>query len=250
MKNLFCALSLLTASTLVPAASAQLKPAPVDPAKQSSQEFLKTTRDQLLGNCWLKLGGNANFRAKDGSRLKLKIELIAELKPLELTFLSMLDKESVKLHHNFGLKKKMDVLDDGRPKTGSNYEAIGIRPEDLSMSFLYWDFEREYERDSINVGLISCRVFKLANPDTLDEYAKVWISEKYLGPVKVEWYRGSEKDPFQSLEFAEFNEVNKVSVPAIIKMTNPKGDLQLFFDKRDAAFSKESPPDLFPKAKN
>ncbi len=247
MKTFFCALSLITAATLAPSTSAQLKPAPVDPAKQTSQEFLKTTRDQLLGNCWLKLGGRANFRAKDGSRLKLDLGLSAELKPLELTFLSTLDQETVKLHHDFGLRKKTVILEEGRLKTGSKYETLNIRPEDLSMSFLYWNFQQEYKRESL--GLIACRVFQLANPDSLDEYAKVWISEKYLGPVQVEWYRGSDKDPFQSLKFEEFTDVNKVWVPTIITMANAKGELQLKFDKLDAAFSKESPATLFEKAK-
>jgi Outer membrane lipoprotein-sorting protein len=249
MKTLVCLVSLLTASALVPSASAQLRPAPVDPAKQTSQEFLKTTRDQLLGNCWLKLGGRANFRAKDGSRLKLDIGLSAELKPLELTFMSTLDQETVKLHHDFGLRKKTAILEDGRLKIGSKYDVLGIRPEDLSMSFLYWNFQREDDRKALGVARIACRVFQLANPDSLDEYAMVWISEKYLGPVKVEWYRGSAKTPFQSLEFTEFTEVNKVWVPTIIEMANDKGELQLKFEKLDAAFSKESPAQLFEKAK-
>ncbi|MEN9360035.1 MAG: Outer rane lipoproteinsorting protein [Verrucomicrobiota bacterium] len=249
MKIFVCLFSLLTATALVPNAAAQLKPVPADPAKQASQEFLKTTRDQLLGNCWFKLAGNANFRGKDGKRLKLELGVSAELKPLELTFLSTLDQEAVKLHHDFGLKKKTVLLEDGRLKLGSKYEALDIRPEDLSLSFLYWDFQMEYKRDSLGVALISCRVFKLANPDSLDEYAKVWISEKYLGPVKVEWYRGSDDKPFQSLEFEEFTEVNKVWVPTIIKMSNAKGELQLKFDKIDAAFSKETPAHLFEKAK-
>ena len=143
----------------------------------------------------------------------------------------------------------MKVLENTLGKDNS-FDKVGLKPTDLSLAFMYWDYIKEYPRDGLGaVGQYKCRVMLLANPDTDkdDKYVKVWLSERVLAPLKVEWYKDLKKDPIKELTFKDFAEKNKVWVPLELKITNDKGDLQVKFDKEKiaAAFSKTVPADLY-----
>ena len=66
---------------------------------------------------------------------------------------------------------------------------FGLRPQDLTMTFLYWEFIKELAEESTK--MINCRVLELKSPDG-KETAKVWISKKYYFPIKVEWTKITE----------------------------------------------------------
>jgi len=95
---------------------------------------------------------------------------------------------------------------------------FGLRPEDLTMSFLYWKFIREFPEESSK--MIDCRVMELESPDKT-ETAKVWISKKYYFPIKVEWTKAGEKEPFRSLEVSSFKQQGDYGV---IKRLDLYGD--------------------------
>ena len=209
-----------------------------------SEDFLDLSREQLLGNCWMKMSGNVNVRPKEGSRRRLKINCAAQLEPEKITFQISLNKaQSFKVESSFGEKHDTKVLEDSRGKD-SEFEKIGIKPVDLSLAFMYWDYQKEYKPETLGLSRIACRVFLLGDPDS-STFVKVWISEKYLGPLKVEWYGDLQKDAFQSLSFEDFAETNKVWHPVEVKLKNAKGDLQIRFEKVDAAFSTETPKGLY-----
>ncbi|MCM8531831.1 MAG: hypothetical protein NE330_11770 [Lentisphaeraceae bacterium] len=221
--------------------SAQVK----DPSKLESEDFLELCQKQLLGNCWLKMSGRMNVRATIGERQPhMSISCAAQLVPNKITFKATLNKaESFKVEHVFGKKHDTKVLENKLGKE-NGFSKVGIKPSDLSLSFMYWDYIKEYERDSLGVLRVKCRVLLLGNPDG-SEFAKVWLSEKHLGPLKVQWFVDLKKGPKQELTFEDFAEKNKVWVPLEVKITNKKGDLQIKFEDIDAQFSAQIPENLY-----
>ena len=78
---------------------------------------------------------------------------------------------------------------------------IGIRPGDLSFSFLYWSFISEDEQERLKGQL--CRVVRLGDPKT-QEQVKLWLSVQYLIPLKVQWFHQKEQIPHRELELTDF----------------------------------------------
>jgi len=240
MKKIIMVLALLAAIPLC----AELKK---DPSKMESEAFLELSRKQLLGNCWMKMKGNINGRTKDGvRRQRLKIDCAARLVPNKITFMATINKtQSFKVEHVFGKIHNTTILEDKRGKN-SDFDKIGISPLDLSLAFMYWDYIKEKKREVIGLSRIACRRFLLADPDS-GTAVIVSISVKYLGPLKVEWYKkGALKEkPHQILTFEDFAETNDVWHPVEVKIINEKGELQVRFEKVQAAFSEVIPKDLY-----
>ena len=221
-----------------------------DPAKMESEDFLDKCRAQLLGNCWVKLEGNINHRDPDGKRSRpMKIKCAAQLIPNKITFKATVNsKQSFKVEHIFGQKHDTKILENTL-EADNGFTKVGIKPTDLSLAFMYWDYIKEFQEENIGtLGAFKCRVFLLGNPDGKD-FVKVWLSEKYLGPLQVEWLKGIKQEdqanPQQTLMFKDFAEKNKVWVPLESKIENSKGELQIRFKEVDAAFSMKVPEDLY-----
>ena len=232
----------LVSSLFVLSSQAQL--ASKDTTSMESEDFLDLSRQQLLSNCWMKMKGNVNVRPKEGGRRRLAISCAAQLQPEKITFkITLNKKQSFKVESTFGDKHDTKVLEDSRGED-SDFTKIGIKPIDLSLAFMYWDYQKEYKSESLGLSRISCRVFLLGDPDSTT-FVKVWISEKYLGPLKVEWYVDLQKAPYQSLTFEDFAETNKVWHPVEVKIKNGKGELQIRFENVNAAFSKVTPKGLY-----
>jgi hypothetical protein len=221
-------------------------PVVVKPSAMSDEKFIDASRKALISTSWIKMSGNLNTRPKQGKRARYPLTIAAEIRPQKLVFKTTINKtQSVKVQHTYGDEHETKVLET-TVKEGGLYQKLMIKPQDLSLSFMYWDMIKEYKSESLGITRIKCRVFLMANPDST-EYAKVWISEKYLGPVKVMWCR--EKidfdKPQQILEFEGFTEKNKVWMPTDIYIKNGFGEMQIKLKEHDAAFSLTSPSDLF-----
>lgn len=221
-----------------------------DTKELDSEDFLEKCRQQLLGNCWIKLDGVLMHSDPDGKRSRpVKIKCAAQLIPNKITFKATLNgAESFKAEHLFGQKHDTKVLENTL-KDSNGFDKVGIKPADLSLAFMYWDYIKEYEKDRLGVlDAYKCRVFLLANPDGKN-FVKVWLSEQQHGPLQVQWLKGIKKEdqenPQQVLVFKDFAEKNKVWVPLESKIKNSKGELQIRFNEVDAAFSTKEPADLY-----
>lgn len=84
-------------------------------------------------------------------------------------------------------------------------EQLGLRAEDLTFSFLFWEVVEEGEREVI-AGQ-PCRVIRLRDP--ADGGAVLgWFSEKFLFPLRLEWSRPGERDPWRVCEFNRFGKLD------------------------------------------
>ncbi len=107
---------------------------------------------------------------------------------------------------------------------------FGLRPQDLTMTFLYWNFIKEFPEESTK--MIACRVLELESPDK-KETAKVWLSKKYYFPIKVQWTRAGEKEPFRSLEVSSFKQQGKYGVIKRLELYGPGWRTKINFTKTE-----------------
>jgi hypothetical protein len=143
----------------------------------------------------------------------------------------------------------VNIIRDGNKNSSALMENFGIRPEDLTMSFLFWNFVKELPGES--VSLVDCRVFLLASPDR-NETAKVYIGRENYFPVKVEWAKtgpgGAFTAPSRTMEVASFRKLNGLYIVDSIIFYGPGWKSKVDFSDCRAGFIKDGiPKDLFRK---
>lgn len=86
---------------------------------------------------------------------------------------------------------------------------FGLRPGDLTLSFIYWPLVREL--DSSRVRGLACRDMMFESPSWsgIHEWVRCSISEEYGYPLRAEWYASPEdcvagSDPLRTLEVSSF----------------------------------------------
>ncbi|WDE97511.1 hypothetical protein PQO03_16915 [Lentisphaera profundi] len=235
MKNSF--INLLCMCFLVTAGAAE------DRSKMKTEAFLDLSRKAMIGDSWFKMKGNINTRPKTGKRARYPFVLSVLMREDSLIVRTKLKDDAIKVEYKFGDLHQTKILESSDKKL---YDQLQLRPGDFSLSFMYWDLMKEYSSESLGLARIKCRVFLLADPDK-DEYAKVWISEKYLGPVKVMWKTGSLDfdKPDRILQFEGFTKKNNRSMPKEAYFKNPYGDMQIKFNEHDGDYGLSYPKDLF-----
>jgi hypothetical protein len=125
---------------------------------------------------------------------------------------------------------------------------FGLRPQDLTMTFLYWEFIKELPAESTK--MINCRVVELKSPDG-KETARVWISKKYYFPIKVQWTQVNEKEPFRSLEVSSFKQQGNYGVIKRLELYGPGWRTKINFTKTEIGTPEKGavPKGLFLKIK-
>lgn len=64
---------------------------------------------------------------------------------------------------------------------------MGLKPEELFLSFLYWELDDVLEQGAMVRGL-ACTVLRLNHPGE-EKQVMAWHSEKYGFPVQAKWDR-------------------------------------------------------------
>lgn len=105
---------------------------------------------------------------------------------------------------------------------------MGVRPSDLTMSFLFYPILKEL--DSATVKGAGCRVVLLEAPDK-SEQAKVYIASRYCFPLKAEFFKAGEKEPYRTLEVNSFRQSNDLYYTDEISLYGPGWRTRINFDK-------------------
>ena len=93
---------------------------------------------------------------------------------------------------------------------------VGLHPSDITLSFLYWNFSKEYPREKVRGQ--ECRVIHLQDPDSTD-FATIWISKKYCFPLRVMWSHSSDQLPFRTLDFTGFEKIKEAWIIKELRVT-------------------------------
>ena len=113
------------------------------------------------------------------------------------------------------------------PKKQSILADFGLRPEDLTMTFLFWKYKQEFDAESVRSQ--KCRVLGLENPQS-GEGAKVFLSEQYYFPVKVEWIKPGEKTVYRTLEVSEVRRESDFWTVGELVLYGPGWKTRITFD--------------------
>lgn len=210
----------------------------------TSVEFISVVRNPPGRECWAKMDGKATHK-RDGSKtVSAPVHLGILFTPKRTVAQVKFKNEIYNIGQSYGnppTSTTESILEDDKPQIG----VFGIRPEDLTMGFIYWPVKVENEKESA-LGQ-SCRVFTMVSP-AKDETAKVYISEEYFFPLKVEWSKLSEdgksaEAPFRTLEITSFKKEKDFWLVNSLGIFGPGWRTKIEFESRSAGFSKDGVPD-------
>ena len=119
------------------------------------------------------------------------------------------------------------------PMQGSNQENpmlgyMGVRASDLTMSFLFYPVVKELESEIVR--MVPCRVVLLEAPDK-SEQVRVYIARNHYFPLKAEFLKPGESEPFRTLEVNSFKQENDLYYTDEIGLYGPGWRTRINFDK-------------------
>ena len=176
-------------------------------AEQDIRHFLQLARKPPVLDSWAKLNGTVRHKGNGKSIKNIPIEIRAHLTPDTIMAQIIFNQQA-----HYLSKQRFSGGDDGsevilQREAEEGYVSIsdvGLRPDDITLSFLFWNFEREYPQGRVRGQ--NCRVVKLKSPKGNDS-VKVWLSMKYYFPLKVEWSRSDDRFIYRTLEFTGFEKI-------------------------------------------
>lgn len=245
-----------------------------DNSKLSSAEFLKKTRVPQGRESWAFMKGEASHmryvkvgNSKERKVMDAELAVSIDFTPTNTIGQVVIEerledkkvpakKESFKIMQTYtGSKDSTTIIPGAKnpPQKQSVMGNFGIHPQDLTMSFLYWDYQKELKRDTC-LGY-DCRVFLLKNPDAkaAEKYAKVYIVTKYLFPLKVTWYKddktalGQVKGQYRTMEVSSFKEEGDFVLVAELSLKGPGWNTRISFDDTEAGYTNDKKPEGFYK---
>ena len=164
----------------------------------SAVEFLEAAREPFQRDAWGRFAGTV---IHVGARGKYKVPMTLETLFSRESFRArvVLDNDNTyRLNGRHGGSGADAVhLELPEDEKVPGLRDMGIEPEDVTMSFISWEFVRELPRESVRRQ--RCRVMELKHPS--DELrVRVFFSESYRFPLRVEWHRPQEEKPWRQLE--------------------------------------------------
>ena len=169
-----------------------------DMSAMSSADFLREIRKPLRTDAWGEFTGSILNKGQGRRRgtLRVRITFTSESMFTQIV-LNDVNVYSLEQKHGSGDKATTAKLELPEKETEPGLFEFGVRPEDMSFSFIYWDFLEEMPREKKRMS--ECRVFRLAAPDksgTVD----VWFHASHGFPLEARWYRNGEKEAWRKLE--------------------------------------------------
>ncbi len=171
--------------------------ASVDVSSLSAAEFLKEIRQPLRRNVWGEFTGSINY--KGTRRMKGKLRVRITFTPSEMfTQIVLNDKNVYSLEQKHGEGTGTTAkIEMPEAESLPGLFDFGVRPEDMTFSFIYWDFKEELPREKRRMS--ECRVMILSAPDGSGT-VKVWFHAKYGFPMEADWFKNGESKPWRHLE--------------------------------------------------
>jgi len=212
----------------------------------STADFLRIAQHPKGQKSWAQLSGTATHERKKMQKKESPIYLGIKFAPqLTVAELSIGDEETYSIgQSSFSANEKVTIIPaKDTPYSSSILKDYGIKPDDLTMSFLFWDLLKELEPDT--AAGQKCRVFLLRSPDK-QEIAKAYISSRYFFPLKVEWKRVNEDESYRALKVNSFKNINDLWLVNEILFSGPGWRTTIDFnDCKAGLIKKGAPKDLF-----
>ena len=184
---------------------------------ETTEAFCNSLRQPPVTPAWAILEGKAEFRPKGEKTQREAISLRIHMTPAMLRAQLLFgDDERYLVQQVFadGLEGG-SVITEEKPGEGAlSLAAVGLRANDLMLSFLYWDLVGELPSEKI--GGSACRVLQLKHEN---EVVHVWGSVEHRFPLQVHWYDAGRKDPKRTLRFTDFEALDEKRFWVVKSMT-------------------------------
>jgi hypothetical protein len=215
-------------------------------AAQTTQ-LLATIRRPPVADCWLIMGGTAKYRATGKETVSLPLELRGRFTPaLSEVQLVFSGHERYRVRQDFAAGAAgTSVVQEQAAKAGQAALAdVGIQPGDITFSFLFWDFKEDQGAETVKGN--ECRILHFQQAGGT-ERARVWVSTRYGMPMQVQWFRGTEQQPWRQLEIVKVRRVDDIWVVSAAKVSSPTWKTMVTFDDVEVKRVGETPApvDLF-----
>ena len=165
----------------------------------SAQDFLAEVRKPLRTDAWGEFTGRVTYKSPKGQQKgDLRVRITFTSKSMH-TQIVLNDKNVYAMEqvHKEGEAVKTSIEMPETEERPGLFE-FGVDPEDLTFSFIYWDFIEELPRESSR--LRECRVMRLKDP-TGKGTVNVFFSAKHGFPMEASWFREGETKAWRKLEF-------------------------------------------------
>lgn len=209
--------------------------------KMSSEKFLEKARHPSTGDYWVTMEGKAVHMRKEKDDSESPIYVALRMFPDRTSAQVIINgNEGYLLGQKYeaGQEATSVIAMDPKPAK-STLADFGLCPQDLTMTFMFWKFDKELKEESIKGN--DCRVFKLDSPSG-DEFIHVYISSEYYFPIKVEWFKKGGEKPYRTGEFSGFRKSGSFWLISELKIYGPGWMTKIEFDKTAADFCDKSIP--------
>lgn len=191
-----------------------------DDVDLTAEQFLQLARNLPVTESWARLRGTMIHKTGPTGPQKRALSLNIHIQPRRIVSQLRIDNGApIKIEHA-GAYGALTVTSAGERDGKAELAAVGIEPEDLTLSFLHWDFQRE--RDGASVRGQACRVLELRKPESGDS-VQAFIAKKFFFPLRVLWFRPGESSPARTVEFTGFRKVNEFWIVSECKIAGPMG---------------------------
>ncbi|MBO4649238.1 MAG: hypothetical protein J5806_13885 [Lentisphaeria bacterium] len=216
----------------------------LDSKTMTPEQFLSRVRNPPGRDSWALMKGSAQHRRDNARPVKAELEMGIFFTPVRtLAQIRFNGTEIYTIGQSYGKDGSTHVEKRIPSGVQPQIEIYGITPEDLAMSFLYWDFRQEHPQESIRGQ--DCRVFTLVSKNGA-ESVKVAISCEYFFPLRAEWFRNQEKEPVRKLEAAAFKKNNDYWFVSKLILSGKNWATTIRFPEADAGpFKDKLPSGLF-----
>ncbi|MDD3695624.1 MAG: hypothetical protein PHG44_06600 [Lentisphaeria bacterium] len=174
-------------------------PAGLKASTLSAEQFLAEVRRPLAQDVWGEITGRLTHQRVGQTRVSGDLRLRISFSSSSLHAQIVLNDKNV-----YGFVQKHPPgeplsckLSLPEPEEKPGLFDFGLEPEDLSFSFLYWDFIAELPSQKSRMR--NCRIMRLAHPDNKGQ-VEVWFDAEYGFPLLAKWYKEEQKKPWRSLE--------------------------------------------------
>ena len=233
MKTVFC---LLFAVFLCGAFAAEGQP---DKAL-SAEQFVNVVRTPSGRESWGILEGKASHRRRGASTVEAPIRfsvLFTRSRTIAQIVFNGNEIYDVAQSYTAPFASSIDMREPGGRQSLNDF---GLRPEDLTMNFIFWPLKRELEPDSVRG--VACRVMIFESPAG-KESVKVYIARDYYSPMKVEWFNVPAAKisgrAFRTLEVTSFRKSGDLWVVGALSLFGPGWRTVVDFPDSKAGLTKD-----------
>ena len=206
----------------------------------STEQFLKALRSPATGETWGRVTGTVSHRRRGADPVEAPLSFRTLFSSKSVTGqLIFREKELYQLTQSRVAPFSSSVETSGK----STLKDVGILPSDLVMNFIYWDFKKEENRQTIRMQECRVLIFETAKEK---QRVKVYASAAYIFPIRVEWLDWNTNKPFRTLEVNGLKKVEDLWVVNEVSVSGPGWKSIIRFSKLEAGYNKHGiPVDLF-----